>query len=64
MCIHTKKYQTGVVLTSNPPKYPWVCEKCGERGYDIGEEDLEFKHFRKEFRSNKLHNFPKTQTTR
>ena len=34
-CIHDKVY-ANCVLTSNPPQYPWICKKCGEKGIDHG----------------------------
>ena len=40
MCKHEKKYDHGIVLTSFPPKHPWICKKCGERGYDVEEASV------------------------
>lgn len=34
-CKHKKVY-SNYVLTSNPPQYPWICEKCGTEGTDVG----------------------------
>jgi hypothetical protein len=34
-CEHDKVYGDHI-LTSNPPKYPWICRKCKARGNDIG----------------------------
>jgi len=34
-CDHEKVY-ANYVLTSNPPQYPWICKKCGEKGIDRG----------------------------
>lgn len=32
-CKHKKVY-ADYTLTSNPPKYPWICSKCGDTGAD------------------------------
>jgi len=32
-CIHDKSYSPTQLL-SNPPKIPWICRRCGERGVD------------------------------
>ena len=34
-CEH-KKVFSNIVLTSYPPQYPWICEKCGFEGRDRG----------------------------
>jgi len=34
-CQHEKVYAS-YILTSNPPQYPWICKKCGLRGFDMG----------------------------
>lgn len=65
MCIHKKKYKMGVALMSNPPKYLWTCEKCGQQGYDRGKEDLEFMQMKEEFNLNRSSNFKlENQTAR
>lgn len=33
MCDHNKIYSS-ITLLSHPPKIPWTCSKCGERGFD------------------------------
>lgn len=33
-CDHVKVYANHALLT-NPPKYPWICSKCGEEGTDM-----------------------------
>lgn len=34
-CQHDKVF-SNIVLTSNPPQYPWICRKCGFEGVDRG----------------------------
>lgn len=34
-CNHDKCYAPHALM-SNPPQYPWVCRKCGEKGTDRG----------------------------
>lgn len=33
-CSHSKVY-ADYVLMSNPSKIPWICSKCGEKGFDV-----------------------------
>lgn len=33
-CQHKNKVYSRVLLTSRPPKRPWVCQDCGKEGSD------------------------------
>lgn len=48
MCLHEKVYANHILAT-NPPRRPWVCKKCGERGMDVvGNIDMnEYDKFKK-----------------
>ena len=50
ICVEHEKVYSPAVLLSYPPKYKWICRKCGAEGIDtIGEyADDEYERLKKE----------------
>ena len=51
-CQHNKVY-ADYILTSNPPKIPWICSKCGEKGieeYVAIEKKLDYEELIQKFK--------------
>ena len=44
LCVHEKVY-ADFCYPTNPPQYPWICKKCGEKGIEREQRGIMFNEY-------------------